>query len=156
RTSSTGDNMKLQQFRTPTGLREMDRINHQREAWSQTISHKLEVAIRLVERPSSTGLAFPDGTPLQTIPLGACQVYNPMGRKAGTAKDETVREVLWTALPQRLVTTLGRTRAWQAAEELKAWHEVGETADGMPVNLAYRNQAEYCEWRVTREVVDGT
>jgi Dyp-type peroxidase family len=147
--------MKLRQFRTPAGLRDMDRIDHQREAWSQTLSHKFEVAIRLVERPGASGLTFPDGTPLPSLPLGSCQLYNPTGRKAAESADETVREVFWTALPQRLVLTVGRTRAWQAAEELKAWNEIGETADGMPFNLPYRNQVEYCEWRVTREVVDG-
>jgi Dyp-type peroxidase family len=124
--------MKLTQFLHPHKLSELDR--KQRAAWSSQISYMIDTGVSEVADQK-----------------GASQFYNPTGPAGADAADETKRLVLWSALPQRLISRYGIERAVEFADTEMASDLLGETERGDTVNIPYRKQTEYCEWLVQRD-----
>lgn len=137
----------LKMFDPPARMKDFDRIEGQREAWSAAVSGWIDDSIQSEE---ATFAADPDakGQP--------CQFFNATKFMPEGA---LTQDIVWNAFPKTLRLAYGLPRAYQIADEL-----VSMTAPrpGLPTaplfqsgsqwdHVYYRPLDEYCEWRLERD-----
>jgi hypothetical protein len=128
----------LKSYAPPGNLKDFDAIPGQLEHWSAAVSGWFDGNIALVEETLKQRSQFYNATKTE-VP--------------GAPVDQTIP---WAALPGTLRNRWGREMALDLAEQLVP---IAQRMDGPGqyqagaqwLNLFYRPQDEYCEWRVTRD-----
>src|SRR5262249_24847221 len=104
-------------------------------------------AVTLIEKPETFGLSTAG---LKNV---SSQLYDPTRANGNgiNGKKVTARNVLWTALPGRLILERGLQPALETADTELPYTCIAQTQRGQPIHVPTRIQCEYCEWHVVRE-----
>jgi hypothetical protein len=148
----------LQRFDPPAFMNDFDGLPGMRQAWSEFVSAAFDASIHSEIKAVTTG----GGKAIGTI-----QYFNPTKYDPGGPLIE--QAITWNAFPKELLVQLGRKRALIEADRLWPLAAYGgrlfqydpdlpdatNHASGMPNDVYYRPQVEYCEWHVERDRQSG-
>ena len=148
----------LQSFDPPAYMNDFDGTPGMRLAWSDFVSGVFDAAIQSELKNVTSNR----GRSVATVQFFNATKFDPGGALVEQA-------ITWNAFPKELLVQLGRSRALVEANRLCPLSAYGgrlfqydpdrrtvtSRALGVPDDVFYRPQVEYCEWHVKRNPLTG-